>query len=269
MKTPIDALTGEFIQKHPMGPVVWEQTRKEADAYYCENNLIATNIQEHATNSSPITNKTSGEAAEEYLSEYMVKEKASLKQAVPVLLVELDEITVHPSKAQDTGKAICIGKHLAQHTVNSFSGSHQWSMPLMASALFGNKSIVSSEIFRYVFPHANVSYVDELYCFDSNLEYNSNKSTSSKNDTNEYAHSCLDAVMAAVSKDDEHNDTYGGTNSYKTAEDQVVFLTQAESYYHHVTAFANYSQLEFESIVQLQDRATSSKNTKNDPGRKP
>jgi hypothetical protein len=75
MKTPIDALTGEFKQKHPMGPVVWELTRKEADAYYCENNLIATNIQDHATNSSPITNETSGEAAEEYLSEYMVKKK--------------------------------------------------------------------------------------------------------------------------------------------------------------------------------------------------
>jgi hypothetical protein len=58
-----------------MGPVVWEQTRKEADAYYCENNLIITNIQEHVQNSSPITNKTSDKAAEEYLSEYMVKEK--------------------------------------------------------------------------------------------------------------------------------------------------------------------------------------------------
>jgi hypothetical protein len=122
----------EFKQKHPMGSVVWKQTRKEADAYYCENNLIATSIQDHATNSSPITNETSGEAAEEYLSEYMVKEKASLKQAVPALLAALDEITVHPSKAQDTGKAIRIGKHLAQCTVNSFSGSHQWSMPLMA-----------------------------------------------------------------------------------------------------------------------------------------
>jgi hypothetical protein len=66
MNTPIDALTGECKQKHPLGPVVWEQTRKEADAYYCENKLIATNIQEDATNSSPITTETSGEAAEEY-----------------------------------------------------------------------------------------------------------------------------------------------------------------------------------------------------------
>jgi hypothetical protein len=112
MKTQIDALSGEFKQKHPMGPVVWEQMRKEADAYYCENNLIATNIQKHASNSSPITNEMSGKAAEEYLCEYMVKEKASLKQSVPALLAALDEITVHPSKAQDTGKTICTGKRL-------------------------------------------------------------------------------------------------------------------------------------------------------------
>ena len=141
-------------------------------------------------------------------------------------------------------------------------------MPLMASALFGNKSIVTSEIFRYVFPHANVSYVDELYGLDSNLKYNSSKSIASKNNTNEYAHSCLDAVMAAVEKDDKNNETYGGTNSYTTAEDQIVFLTQAESYCHRGPAFEHYSQLEFESIVQLQDKATPSKNTKNDCGQK-
>ena len=51
--------------------------------------------------------------AEEYLSEYMTKERASLKQAVPALLVALDKITAHPSKAEDTGKAIRTGKHLA------------------------------------------------------------------------------------------------------------------------------------------------------------
>jgi hypothetical protein len=70
----------------------------------------------------------------------MVKEKASLKQVVPSLLAALDQIIVHPSKAEDT--------HLAQRTVNTFSGSHQWSMPLMASALLGNKLIISSELFH-------------------------------------------------------------------------------------------------------------------------
>jgi hypothetical protein len=45
------------------------------DAYYCENNIMTTNIVGCANTSSPITSTASGEAAEEYLSEYMVKEK--------------------------------------------------------------------------------------------------------------------------------------------------------------------------------------------------
>jgi hypothetical protein len=98
-----------------------------------------------------------------------VREKASLKQAVPSLLAALDKIIAHPSKTEDTGSIIRTGIHLAQRTVNTFSGSHQWSMPLMASALLGNKSIVSSELFRYVFPHANVSYVNSLIESYSNL----------------------------------------------------------------------------------------------------
>jgi hypothetical protein len=53
------------------------------------------------------------------------------------------------------------------------------------------------------------------------LNNNSSKPTSIKNDTNEYAHSCLDAAMAAVAKDDEHNDTCGETNSDKTARGNI------------------------------------------------
>jgi len=90
--------------------------------------------------------------------------------------------------------------------------------PLIHFLVFGNKSIISSEIFCYVFPHANVSYVDALYSSDSNLNNNSSEAISNENHTNKHAHSCLDAVMAAFSKDDEHNETCGGTNSYKTPE---------------------------------------------------
>jgi hypothetical protein len=39
----------------------------------------------------------------------MVKEKASLKQAVPSLLAALDQIIAHPSKAEDTGSTIQTG----------------------------------------------------------------------------------------------------------------------------------------------------------------
>ncbi len=105
LNAPNDALIGEFIHQHPMGPIIWEQTRYEQDAYYCKNNIITTNIV-GCDNSSPITSATSGEAAEEYLREYMAKEKANLKQAVPSLFAALDQIIVHPSKAEDTGSII-------------------------------------------------------------------------------------------------------------------------------------------------------------------
>jgi hypothetical protein len=77
LNAPNNALIGEFIHQHPMGPIVWEQTQYEHDAYYCENKIITTNIVGCAHNSSPITSTTSGEAAKEYLCEYMVKKKAS------------------------------------------------------------------------------------------------------------------------------------------------------------------------------------------------
>jgi hypothetical protein len=73
-----------------------------------------------ANNSSPIISTRLGEAIKEDLCEYMIKEKGILKQAVPSLLAALDDIIVHPSKAEDSGRAICTGKHLAKCTVNSF-----------------------------------------------------------------------------------------------------------------------------------------------------
>jgi hypothetical protein len=153
--------------------------------------------------------------------------------------------------------------------MKAFSGSHQWSMPLMALALLGNRSIISSELYRYVVPHANVSYVNSLLPSRSDLSDEQNKPTSSVDDNNDYTQSCLDAVMAAVSKDDEHNDFCRGTTSHKTADGTVVFLTQAESYYHRSPAFANYSQLEFECIIQLQDKSSLAKKSDNSRGRKP
>jgi hypothetical protein len=80
------------------------------------------------------------------------------------------------------------------------------------------------------------------------------KSSHSTDENNEYAQSCLDAVMEAIWKDDDHDEFCGGTNSYKTTDGKVVFLTQAESYHHRGPAFAHYYQLEFECIVQLQDK---------------
>jgi hypothetical protein len=44
LNAPNNALIGKFIHQHPMGHIVWEQTGYEQDAYYCENNIISTNI---------------------------------------------------------------------------------------------------------------------------------------------------------------------------------------------------------------------------------
>ncbi len=86
----------------------------------------------------------------------------------------------------------------------------------MTSALLSNKSIVSSELFSYVFPHANVSYMKSLLESDSNLCHGEcAKSSHSMSENNEYAHSCLDTVMQAVWKDDDHDEFCGGANSYK------------------------------------------------------
>ncbi len=99
-------------------------------------------------------------------------------------------------------------------------------MPLMALALLGNKSIVSSELFRYVFSHANVSYVNSLMDSHPNLCHGKcAKSSHLMDENNEYAHSCLDTVMDAVWKDDDHDEFCGGANSYKTTDGKVVFLT--------------------------------------------
>jgi hypothetical protein len=99
-------------------------------------------------------------------------------------------------------------------------------MPLMAYALLSNKLFISSELFRYVFPHANVSYVNSLLQFDSYLCHDKSVNSScSMAVNNEYALSCLDAVMEAVWKDYEHDEFCGGANSYKTTDGKVVFST--------------------------------------------
>jgi hypothetical protein len=103
-------------------------------------------------------------------------------------------------------------------------------MSLTALALLGSRSIISPELYRYVFPHANVSYVNSLLPSRSDLSNEQNKPTSSIDDNNEYTQSCLDAFMTTVSKDDEHNEFCVGTTSYKTVDGTVVFLTQAKSY---------------------------------------
>jgi hypothetical protein len=89
----------------------------------------------------------------------------------------------------------------------------------MALALLGNRSIISLELFRYIFPHANVSYNNSR--LSSKTDFSDD--TSFDKNSNEYVQSCLDAIMAAISKDEDHTKSCGGKSSYKTDDGTVVF----------------------------------------------
>ena len=74
-------------------------------------------------------------------------------------------------------------------------------MPLVASALLGKKSIITSELSCYVFQHANVSYIDSLMDSQPNLCHDECAENSYLNgESNEYAQTCLDAVVDAFGK---------------------------------------------------------------------
>jgi hypothetical protein len=68
--------------------------------------------------------------------------------------------------------------------------------------------------------------VNSLLQSDSNLCNDQTGRICFIDDNNEYAQTCLDAVMEAVLKDDEQNEICGETTSYKTTEGNVVFLSQ-------------------------------------------
>jgi hypothetical protein len=88
--------------------------------------------------------------------------------------------------------------------------------------------------------------------------------------SNEYAHTCLDAVMDAVWKDYDHDEFCGGANSYKTTDGKIVFLTQAESYHHRGPAFAHYSSIvQLQEKIQHQEKVELSNKSLKDCGRKP
>ena len=40
LNAPNDALAGALKHQHPMGPIVWEQTWNEQDAYYCQTTSL-------------------------------------------------------------------------------------------------------------------------------------------------------------------------------------------------------------------------------------
>jgi hypothetical protein len=129
LSTPRKLFEGQLCQDHFKGPIVWEQQRYEVDKYFVEQNLLTTVLIQCHNNASFISGRDAGEAVEEYLISYFGKEAAPLKQAAGVLLAAVEHIHAYPSKADDKNTSTRNAKHLAQRTINSFSGSHQWSCP--------------------------------------------------------------------------------------------------------------------------------------------
>jgi len=161
LDAPYNPLEGCITRPQLTGPIVWEMHRPKRDTMIVEPNLIVSNLLQCHNNAALITGKDSGEAVEEYTAAYMTKEGAPLRQATAILLAAVNHISQHVSRAEDSGTLERTGKHLAQRTLNSFVGSHQWSMPLMVYALFGFKSYTTTKSFIYIFPHDNVSYMNK------------------------------------------------------------------------------------------------------------
>ena len=243
-------LDGEFIRPHTELPIIWEMHRPKSDETLAEANIIKTNILDLHNNASVINGEDSGEAVEQYEQSYMTKEGAPLRQAASVMLAAMEHIEKNPSVAEDKGTDTRRGKHLASRTVNAFSGSHQWSMPLMVHALTGHVSFFTTEAFRYVFPHANVTYRDNLENLENDEDDGEEKPVKD-NDT--FINECLDQLEKNIPRA-EKSDSSGGTTSYKLSDDTIIFLSQAESYMGRGPHFENYSQIEFECIVELKKK---------------
>ena len=252
---PYEPMTGELIRPHTIGPVAWEMHRPATDTMLVESNLLSIACLGCHNNASVISGRESGEAAEQYESAYMTKEGAPLRQAAAMLLAAMDDIAYHPSIADDTGTVSRTGKHLASRTVNAFSGSHQWSMPLMVHALLGFTSENQTDAFRYVFPHAAVAYVDQLQerlgADDDSARDTVDEEKTCDADEAQMVDDALDSLMYAVDHNEKSNEHVGGATVYKLQSGQAVFLSQAESYDHRGPLFRDYSALEFESIVEL------------------
>jgi hypothetical protein len=237
------------------GSILWEQHREEKDKYFVEQNLLITNLIQCHNNTSVISGRDSGEAVEEYLTKYFAKEAASLRQAAGVLLAAIEHIQIHPSRADDKHTLSRNSIHLAQRTVNAFSGSHQWSLPIMASALLGHRSHITSDSYRYIFPHENSKYYDFHFVHEKNDETIQQRNGDKSYENPLFVEECLDALVVASENCAETIENIGGTATYRIKKhDSVVLVSQAESYLNRGPNFVNMNLLEFECIVALKEK---------------
>lgn len=223
---------------------------------FVETNLGLAALSGSHTNSAIMSGKDAGDMVEEYQQAYMTKEKGGLKCSAAVMLTALNDIEKYPSVAEDTGTHARQAKYLATRTVNAFAGATEWSHSLMAYALAGNRSYISSESFWFIFPHDLVKYVDyvqnrDRMATDEEME-----------DTMESisVQSRIDELIDEANNEDvsraprEQPPSSSGARMFKV-NGEIILVTHAISYRHRGVHFEAFSPLEFEMIVDVLPRS--------------
>ncbi|KAG6949905.1 hypothetical protein JG687_00014556 [Phytophthora cactorum] len=147
------------IRERTDGAIVWEQHRPAKDAMFVDTNLSLAFLTRSHTNSAVMDGMDAGNMVEEYQqSSYMTKEKGGLKFANTAMHTAISDILEYLSLAEDSGTNLRTAKQLAARAVNDFTGGNEWSHSLMAYALAGHRSFLSSDTFWYRFPHRLVKY---------------------------------------------------------------------------------------------------------------
>lgn len=149
-----------LLREHTNGTAVWEQCRLAIHVLFVEANISLACLSRSYTNSAIISGLDAENMVEEYQHSYMTKEKGGLKGSAAVMLTAVRDMEKYPSVAEDSGTYERKAKYLATRTVNAFTGVTEWPHQLMAYALAGNKSYISSDNFWYVFPLQLISYIE-------------------------------------------------------------------------------------------------------------
>ncbi|KAG1695178.1 hypothetical protein DVH05_020819 [Phytophthora capsici] len=199
-----------------------------------------------------------GDMVEEYQQAYMTKEKGGLKYAAVAMHTAAGDILKFPSVADDSGTDLRTAKHLAARTVNAFSGGTEWSHSLMAYALAGHRSYLSSDSFWYVFPNKLVDYVINEALAGAGPDDDEQIGAEVEE---KVVHETLDDLIV-FANEEETSSAGGAMNTgarmYRISNGEMVLVTQVVSYRCRGKWFEAYSPLEFEMIVDILPRTDDS-----------
>lgn len=253
------AAEGELFRRHSAGPILWELNRPSIDGIVVETNLALAAFTASHSNSAIIDGQDAADMIDEYQNSYMTKTNAGLKGAASALLSSLGHIKEYPTKAEDSQSELRTGKHLAARTINSFSGADEWSHALKVHAITSHRSFISSDIFRFVFLYVLMEFFEHVdtKTYESVLtegdlhgcETNEDKVYDQVEDAiEELIHVANESDNGKVS-DTNHNHGCGARTFYINGK--VIFVTQAETYFHRGECFKDYTPIEFECIVDI------------------